>query len=113
VTVSGSCQVNLVFNVTNNTPYTWCDYHFIFSNDVNLTAWTSSVFQNSAYDANTLSLNFWEPDWVSECQNVSFILTLNPAEDFVIDQVATTVPIPGAIWLLGSGLFGILRFKKR
>jgi hypothetical protein len=35
-----------------------------------------------------------------------------PESGYIVEYGTTAVPIPGAIWLLGSGLAGIIGFKK-
>lgn len=103
----------LIFNVTNTTPYVWSDYHFIISESyINVSSSSSSVFTNSKFENSELS--FWSPGWVNPGDTVSFTLDLGYNAGFYITQIATTaVPIPAAVWLFGSGLLGLLRFRKR
>jgi hypothetical protein len=43
------------------------------------------------------------------------ILTSATYQDYVIflAQPGEEVPVPGAVWLLGSGLFGLVALRKR
>jgi hypothetical protein len=104
----------LNFNVTNTSPHTWSDYHFIIDPDVTLINYDNDVFANSSYDGTELA--FWAPEWVEPGETAHFILGFSVAEginSFKLTQIATTVPIPGALLLLASGLaFGNLRRKQ-
>ena len=112
VTVNSTELVTMNFVVTNNTPYTWSDYHFIFSDDVRLDpSDLGQRFITKTYENNELS--FWAPDWIEPGETFAFTLHLNPTDNFTISQVATTTPIPGAFWMLGSGLLGLIGFRKR
>lgn len=111
VTPDSPDNVSLTFVVTNTGPYTWSDYHFILPSD-NLIDATSDVFANKTITSSYV--NFWQPGNVAPMGSVSFTLTLtSDASDFDITQVATTTtPLPGAVWLLGGGLAGLLVLRR-
>ncbi|MBC8233906.1 PEP-CTERM sorting domain-containing protein [bacterium] len=118
---------NFDFIVENTTPYVWSDYHFEFWNETFSTpiafpsvfAWDGGIFTNSALNGNVLE--FWAPGWQNpgdtntfHMQIDLFILGLDlgfspfaEQYSFGIRQVATTVPEPGTILLLGFGLLGL------
>lgn len=97
------------------TPYVWSDYHFIIENaNVSFDSWSSDAFQNSGLVDDELS--FWAPEWIEVGETVEFTLDLNVAEGvdtFTIAQVATTVPVPAAAWLLGSGVVGLVGLRRK
>ncbi|MDY7001560.1 MAG: VPLPA-CTERM sorting domain-containing protein [Thermodesulfobacteriota bacterium] len=114
--------LDITFNVHNSGPYVWSDYHFEFWNaDFTeqlggiVMEWApATIFQNSQYDG--LVLEFWAPGWQHYCEIQTFSMFLNPLgiESFGIRQVATTaVPIPGVVWLLGSGLIGLVGLRRK
>jgi hypothetical protein len=44
----------------------------------------------------------------------AFPTNLNPVYDYVcVNALIDAVPIPGAVWLLGSGFIGLLGFRKK
>ena len=131
-----SMYINL--QVTNNTPYKWSDYHVEFySADFTktfgitlLNASGTGLYGNSIFDQTTVNpfqgkYDFWSNTAVQnpgQTNNLWFRWDWgNPLEPYPVGytigvrQVATTViPIPGAIWLLGSALLGLagLKIKK-
>ncbi|MBW1794398.1 MAG: PEP-CTERM sorting domain-containing protein [Deltaproteobacteria bacterium] len=95
-------------------------------------AWGSSdIFQNSAFDVDGSVLQFWAPDWQYPCEENQFLLWIDLSQfaqncpctcgnnnqcicdcenwecAFGIRQVATTIPEPATMLLLGSGLIGL------
>jgi hypothetical protein len=104
----------LTFNVTNTTPYTWSDYHFVLGTGISLTSWTNTIFANSAFNTANDELQFWAPNQVSPGQTVTFTLDVNLAQgNLNLTQIATTeTPIPGASWLFGSGVLGLIGLKR-
>lgn len=120
----------LDFFVYNSGPYTWSDYHIEFWNAgfterlnpgpallgyANFSVPpTGALFQNHGFDGTTIS--WWAPGWQAPGQTQQFNLTLDMSlmpTIFGLRQVATTVPLPPALWLLGSGLLGLIGLKKR
>ena len=130
-----SMYINL--KITNNTPYPWSDYHLIFYNQnftqklglTLLSVNTSPYFGNELFDKSTTygylggsEIDFWSNTATQNPGQTNNIWLRwdwgNPLDDHAVGytigirQVATTViPIPGAIWLLASGLLGLAGLK--
>ena len=77
-------------------------------------------------DFERIGLNYWLTDSINGVNFNNPLLAqlrmydLIPSDgdfDYLLDITATYVPIPGAVWLLGSGLIGLVglrkKFKKR
>jgi len=130
--------IYIAFIIYNKTDYVWSDFHLEFYEDDQVTPlnvenyledFGSDYFQNKSCSGNVIE--FWQPDsWPI------YILTDPPSMDaghiaitldtptlynihpkFMVRQVATVVPIPSAVWLLTSGLIGLIgvrrKFRKR
>ena len=124
--------------ITNNGSEAWGDFHFsIFEVDIpgysgnldvtnvdwvtagyapNISGYTLDYFDvdNDAYGA-TIDLYFYSnPVAVGETATFS-VYNVNPDHIgfFGISFYPTPVPVPGAVWLLGSGLLGIAGLRKR
>jgi hypothetical protein len=109
---------------SNNTPFEWTDYHFEF--------WNADFTQRLDWEATNLGgpagsqsaagpgyVDFWDLD-VATSPATTLQFRLNDIDSgsgagyvFGIRQVATTVPVPGAIWLLCSGLLGLLGIRRK
>jgi hypothetical protein len=133
--VKGAGNPKIYFSITNAHPppfqvpplpyiaYTWSDYHFEIYNS---TFTTRLAILSSATSTQTPNLqtttytgpgsiydgvNFGVPLAVAGGDVVFFTLNFTSDDPFGIRQVATTVPLPGAVWLLGGGLAGLLGFR--
>jgi len=83
------------------------------------TVWTGTGTDGAAYFSNYLGATnnvhygdpstYDGPDWISSgttARTISMPL-------YAISAVQTVVPIPGAVWLLGSGLIGIVGIRRK
>ncbi|MCX5806964.1 MAG: hypothetical protein NT010_13040 [Proteobacteria bacterium] len=120
---------NMTFIVTNTTPYTWSDYHFIIkpqgveyvytgANSDHFVGW--SFRDNGGIDNELQFFPYFIPPWPRESvhpgETVTFNFSVNApyGSEFYLTQIATTsVPIPGAIWLLAPGFLGLMGLKKK
>lgn len=120
----------LDFMIKNTTPYDWSDYHFEFwdkdfqnrYDKFPLVEYSSTVFQNDRFDGKVLE--FWAPGWQQSNSTETFVLKIDLAKidqdlggqgygSFGIRQVATTVPEPTSMLLVGSALAGLFLARKR
>ena len=115
----------LEFQVTNQTPYTWSDYHFLFTDipgippnqPINsaIDLW-SDQFTQWAWDPAGQEVKFWAPNWVPPggVVNFQFRLTgVQPGTFIGLEQIATTVPEPSTILLFGLGILGLTGMSRR
>jgi hypothetical protein len=113
------------FHIINTGPFTWSDYHFELWN-TDFTGAPTGVtivdpFESDDFKGFTLSadgrfLNFFNdgtagsrdvlPDGIANFK-VTFLVTEGGDFSFGLRQVATTVPIPPSVLLMGSGLLGL------
>lgn len=116
---------SLIFVVENTTPYVWSDYHFEFWDPEFqnrntfipslLAGWSADIFRNSALNLGGDTLEFWAPGWQAPGDVQTFTLNfefLEPGQ-FGIRQVATTVPEPATMLLLGMGLIGLAGARRK
>ena len=115
IIVNSDDTYTIQFNVTNLTPYTWTDYHFLINpGSVNIMAWDSNVTKNSFFDG--IELSFWGDDLVQPGETAQFTLDVGVflgTGSFTINQIATTTPIPGAALLFGSSLIGVIAIRRK
>jgi len=112
----------ITWDITNTTPYTWSDYHFILENEgQTITKGSSNNFKGVSITDPTLITFFYDPPGgkliaPGQTLNVEFtldtsnmvILPGNTTVDIEFTQIATAVPIPAALPLFGTGLLGLL-----
>lgn len=116
---AGDRNFQISWDITNTSPYTWSDYHFLFSdvgqtfNDPNT---KSAEFKGTTIVGSTEVDFFFNPPGGSLIApgetlhvTVAFDLTgLDPAgATMLCRQIATAVPIPVALPLFGTGLLGV------
>ncbi len=103
----------LTFEVYNSTPYTWSDYHFVFLEGNAPEGGEASIFTNSSWADPELA--FWAPGWQSPGQTQTFTLAFGrPMNDtMTIRQIATTIPEPATMLLLGFGLLSLAGVSRR
>ncbi|MFA4904386.1 MAG: hypothetical protein WC600_16755 [Desulfobaccales bacterium] len=116
---AGDNNFQITWDITNTSPYTWSDYHFIFSDvgqvirDPNT---SSAEFKGKDTFGNTEIDFFYDPPGGSliapgETLHVTLGLDLTGLPDegaiMLCRQIATAVPIPAALPLFGSGLLGL------
>lgn len=116
---AGDNNFQITWDITNTSPYTWSDYHFIFSDvgqvirDPNT---SSAEFKGKDTFGNTEVDFFYDPPGGSliapgETLHVTLGLDLTGLPDggttMLCRQIATAVPIPAALPLFGSGLLGL------
>jgi hypothetical protein len=117
-------EVSLTFHIDNTGPYTWSDYHFVLFNETFDGAPTGVTFQEpieanafkgGGISADGLTIDFFynglggflvAPDGNLEGR-LTFLVTEGGDFSFGLRQVATTVPIPPSVLLMGSGLLGL------
>jgi hypothetical protein len=124
---AGDNNFQITWDITNTSPYTWSDYHFILSDVgqvVSLPNTSSAEFKGLTIIGNT------EIDFYYQFPGSSLIATgetlhitlgfdltgLDPlGATMTCRQIATAVPLPATLPLLGSGLLGLalLRWRRK
>ena len=100
-----SFQLNQPINLTANTTY-WLGLHL--ASDYVARDWifwqdSDTAFGSVAFYADGGDFNTWQKS-----------LALNPSSlAFNLGEDPTLVPIPSAVWLLGSGLIGFIGIRKK
>lgn len=126
--VASEC-VNLMFFVTNSTDHSWSDYHFEFWDTgfenrltavglLNINYYMNGIFDQEEWNGENNVFTFWSDTKRQNPGDLNFFwlqigLGGNMEDGFGIRQVATTVPIPAAVWLFGSGLIGLVAVRRR
>lgn len=120
------------FEVTNETPWHWSDYHFVFydtafENRLDFTeilvSWSNTVvFQNSEFSSGSgpadinSELEFWKPAYhrigATHTYTLNFSATNPLPSEFGIRQIAT-VSEPVSLALFGLGLAGLGLMRRR
>lgn len=104
--------------VDDQTP--WGDEFELYINGA-LVNWTSSVEISTVNPMpwdNPTYLKYFLEDYLLE-GGATYTITLNVLKVPTADSgrgyanITTATPIPGAVWLLGSGLLGLVGFRKR
>jgi len=88
--------------------------------------------QNAVTGNNVIDLNIWDTDtdadivmdiitlfsddsggtWTVADSGLDFVLSLND-DGYVVASTVNAVPVPAAVWLLGSGLLGLIGIRRR
>jgi hypothetical protein len=112
------------FRVTNTTPWQWSDYHFELWDSTFTTRLDSSVI--TSYNGSPLTnsqniggvVSFLAPFSQNPSETGVYLLGINLQAiggadgNFGIRQVATTVPEPGTIMLMGIGAVGMMGVRN-
>ena len=116
---TGKNNFQITWDITNTSPFTWSDYHFILSDVgqvVSLPNTSSAEFKGVTVIGNTEIDFFFQPPGGSliatgDTLHVTLGLDLtglDPAgATMTCRQIATAVPLPATLPLLGSGLLGL------
>ena len=121
----------LSFLVTNNSGHDWNGYHFITELEpTDLGAGPVWCFNYDSYSIRSFQYGetslydtyFWNSDdeVVEDGEDMWAILRFQGLQGisaqistFNMAQVATTVPVPGAVWLFASGLIGLVGIRRK
>jgi hypothetical protein len=119
-------EITFLFTIRNDGPHVWHGYHFEFWNTdftqrsaVSAGGWPGGTahFPNSVSDLDDYAIRFWggtvQPGEEVVLPFTIYTMTLEQYTSFGIRQVATTIPIPGAVWLLGSGVIALIGLRKK
>ena len=115
----------LSLTVTNTGSEAWGDFHFyllsaddsvVFDDTLSVMTGASSFSSWLTDDGHTLDFYFYD-DPVYTGESLSFeVYTDNTASElsfFNVSLEASPVPAPGAFFLLGSGLIGLMGLRKK
>lgn len=117
---AGDNNFQITWDITNTSPYTWSDYHFVFLNDIgqefNIPNTSSADFKGTTFIGDTEVDFFYDPPGgrliaPGDTLQVTLGLDLTGIPDgggtLICRQIATAVPIPAALPLFGTGLLGL------
>jgi hypothetical protein len=124
---AGDNNFQITWDITNTSPYTWSDYHFIFSDEGQVFSepnTSSAEFKGVTLVGNTEVDFFFDPPGgqlvdPGEILHVTMGLDLNGLDPngatLQLRQIATAIPVPPSAFLLGSGLLGlgVLRWRRK
>ena len=78
-----------------------------------IAAWHTAVGPQIATDSFTTSIQTLTYNAASQVDGGTYLFFGSEGQPFVTYNTCNPVPIPGAIWLLGSGLFGLVTIRRR
>lgn len=115
--------LQIVFKPSNTTGYVWSDYHFELdplNSGVTFFGPSSGTnnFLNEFVSTSDYLITFAGEEYVdSPNDNTNFTIGLSGVDEgdiFIIRQIATTtVPIPGSLVLLGTGILGLVGLRRQ
>jgi len=136
----GGTNMMIVNGATNGTSSVWSAQVTVESGTYKFSAWVANSFTGMPNPANfTLKIGGgtitsfalgrytkgWQEfstNWISTSGGTVTLALVDTAtgengNDFVLDDITfarvNPVPIPGAVWLLGSGLLGLVAIKRK
>jgi hypothetical protein len=123
---AGQNNFQITWLITNTSPFAWSDYHFVFMNDIgqefNQPNTSSADFKGVTFIGNS-EVDFFNDGTPASRDIPPFgqpanVLQVTMGLDLsgipesggtlIVRQIATAVPIPATLPLLGSGLLGLL-----
>jgi hypothetical protein len=111
----------ITWNISNTSPYTWSDFHFIMEDEGQIINNASSAdFKGVTITGNTEIDYYYDPPGgklVAPGDTLQLIFSLDTTgltgTDIEFRQIATAVPIPAALPLLGTGILGLFCMGRR
>ncbi|MBN1906829.1 MAG: VPLPA-CTERM sorting domain-containing protein [Deltaproteobacteria bacterium] len=124
-TDDGPYKGTLTLSIKNKGIDPWGDFHFysntegvIFGEDEGLPTMTGAASYSYTIDPDQKGLHFYfYDDPVYTGEQVSFSLyTDNTSMENAVFNISfepSPIPVPAAVWLLGSGLIGLVGLRKK
>lgn len=126
-TQAGGNNFDVTESISNQTGIDFSDYHITIIEPDSTNGIVFNAFQSSTLNGFTLdnppdsgprNLNFTGALAAGGVTDASFTLSLvDPGQGnsytFDLVQTPTVIPLPAAVWLLGSGLLGVAGITKR